>query len=260
MLVRMPNNVEERRRPRSVQAVDRAAALLKEVSNASRPPTAQELARAVGLNRSTTWRLLSTLEGQGLVERDPITQRYSLGYAIFQIAAGDDHDSLVRRAHPVLERLARATRTTVNLAVAKRFDLVYVDQVDEPRALTPSWLGRSLPLHATSGGKAFLAWLPKEERDVLLGGRLERYTASTITERRRLEEELTADRRRGYSACLGELEETLYGVSAPVLDHRERPLAIVNAWGPSHRFTADRLAEVGGSTARAAADVAALIV
>ena len=251
MLVRMVNT--------SVQAVDRAAALLKAVSNASRPATVPELARTCGLNRSTAWRLLATLEGQGLVERDPVSQRYSLGYAIFQIAAGDDHDSLVRRAHPVLERLAHSTRATVSLGVAKRFNLVYVDQVDEPRALSPNWLGRSLPLHATSGGKAFLAWLPKAERDVLLAGRLKRYTATTITERRRLEQELAADRRRGYSACIGELEETLYGVSSAVLDRRDRPLAIVNVWGPSHRFTAERLPDVGTRTARAAEEIRVLI-
>jgi len=243
----------------SVQAVDRASALLKAVSNAPRPATVPELAQTCGLNRSTAWRLLATLEGQGLVERDPVSQRYSLGYAIFQIAAGDDHDSLVRRAHPVLERLARATRATVSLGVAKRFNLVYVDQVDEPRALSPNWLGRSLPLHATSGGKAFLAWLPKAERDVLLAGRLKRYTATTITERRRLEAELAGDRRRGYSACIGELEETLYGVSSAVLDRRERPLAIVNVWGPSHRFTAERLPDVGAKTARAAEEIRVLI-
>ena len=251
MLVRMVNT--------SVQAVDRASALLKAVSNAPRPATVPELAQTCGLNRSTAWRLLATLEGQGLVERDPVSQRYSLGYAIFQIAAGDDHDSLVRRAHPVLERLARATRATVSLGVAKRFNLVYVDQVDEPRALSPNWLGRSLPLHATSGGKAFLAWLPKAERDVLLAGRLKRYTATTITERRRLEAELAGDRRRGYSACIGELEETLYGVSSAVLDRRERPLAIVNVWGPSHRFTAERLPDVGAKTARAAEEIRVLI-
>jgi len=243
----------------SVQAVDRASALLKAVSNAPRPATVPELAQTCGLNRSTAWRLLATLEGQGLVERDPVSQRYSLGYAIFQIAAGDDHDSLVRRAHPVLERLARATRATVSLGVAKRFNLVYVDQVDEPRALSPNWLGRSLPLHATSGGKAFLAWLPKAERDVLLAGRLKRYTATTITERRRLEEELAGDRRRGYSACIGELEETLYGVSSAVLDRRQRPLAIVNVWGPSHRFSAERLPDVGTRTARAAEEIRILI-
>ena len=243
----------------SVQAVDRASALLKAVSNAPRPATVPELAQTCGLNRSTAWRLLATLEGQGLVERDPVSQRYSLGYAIFQIAAGDDHDSLVRRAHPVLERLARATRATVSLGVAKRFNLVYVDQVDEPRALSPNWLGRSLPLHATSGGKAVLAWLPKAERDVLLAGRLKRYTATTITERRRLEEELAGDRRRGYSACIGELEETLYGVSSAVLDRRQRPLAIVNVWGPSHRFSAERLPDVGTRTARAAEEIRILI-
>jgi DNA-binding IclR family transcriptional regulator len=252
-------NTREHGAASTIQSVDRAAALLKAVANASRPPTVPELARACGLNRTTAWRLLATLERQGLVERDPVTQRYSVGYAVFQIAAGDDHDSLVRRAHPVLERLAHETRATVSLGVAKRFNLVYVDQVDEPRALSPNWLGRSLPLHATSGGKAFLAWLPKEERDVLLAGRLKRYTATTVTERRRLEQELAADRRRGYSACLGELEETLYGVSAPVLDQRQRPLAIVNVWGLSHRFTAERLPDVGARTARAAEAIRALI-
>jgi len=251
MLVRMVNH--------SVQAVDRAAALLKAVANASRPATVPELARSCELNRSTAWRLLATLEAQGLVERDPVSQRYSVGYAIFQIAAGDDHDSLVRRAHPVLERLARAARATVSLAVAKRFNLVYVDQVEEPRVLSPNWLGRSLPLHATSGGKAFLAWLPKEERDVLLAGRLKRYTATTVTERRRLEQELAGDRRRGYSVCIGELEETLYGVSSAVLDQRGRPLAIVNAWGPRNRVTAERLSNIGSKTARAAEEIRALI-
>jgi len=243
----------------SVQAVDRAAALLKAVANAERAPTVLELARSCNLNRSTAWRLLATLERQGLVERDPVTQRYTVGYAIFQVAAGDNHDSLVRRAHPVIERLAQKTRTTVSLAVAKRFNLVYVDQIDEPRALSPNWIGRSLPLHATSGGKAFLAWLPKEERDAILTGRLQRYTSTTVTERRRLEQELAADRRRGYSTCLGELEETLWGVSSAVLDRRERPLAIVNVWGPSNRLTADRLPAVGAKTAGAAEEIRALI-
>lgn len=257
MLVRIVNTSTNNRG--TVQAVDRAAALLKAVANASKPPSVAELAGACGLNRSTAWRLLGTLERHGLVERDPLTQRFGVGYAVLQIAADADHDSLVRRARPVLERLARDSRATVSLAVAKRFNLVYVDQINEPRALAPNWLGRSLPLHATSGGKAFLAWLPKEERDVLLVGRLERYTATTVTERRRLEQELASDRDRGYSACLGELDETLYGVSAAVLDRRERPLAIVNVWGPSHRFAAERLPEVGRRTARAAAEIRELI-
>ncbi len=65
-----------------------------------------ELATTTGLNRSTAWRLLATLDRHGLVERDPVTQRYSVGYAVLQMAAGGDYDSLVRRARPVVERLA----------------------------------------------------------------------------------------------------------------------------------------------------------
>jgi DNA-binding IclR family transcriptional regulator len=244
---------------RTIQSVDRAAALLKAVANSKQPLTVVELAAQCGLNRSTAWRLLATLDSQGLVERDPATQRYSVGYAIFQIAAAGDHDALVRRAHPVLQRLANETGETVNLAVAKRFDLVYVHQVEPPQIMSPNWLGRSLALHATSTGKAFLAWLPEDERKALVPARLERFTDTTITERSRLEEELEAVRRDGYSICVGELEETLFGASAAVLNERDRPVAIVSVWGPQHRVPAERLPEIGRKANAAAAEIKALL-
>jgi DNA-binding IclR family transcriptional regulator len=245
---------------RTIQSVDRAAALLKAVANSREPLTVAELAARCGLNRSTAWRLLATLDSQGIVERDPVTQRYSVGYAIFQIAAAGDHDAFVRRAHPVLQRLANDTGETVNLAVAKRFNLVYVHQVEAPQIMSPNWLGRAVALHATSSGKAFLAWLPKEERDVLVPARLQRFTDTTLTERRRLEEELEAVRRDGYSICVGELEETLYGASAPVLNDRERPVAVVSVWGPQHRVPAERLPEIGRMANAAAAEIKLLLV
>jgi DNA-binding IclR family transcriptional regulator len=245
---------------RTIQAVDRAAALLKAVADSRQPPTVVELAGRTGLNRSTAWRLLATLDQQGLVERDPVTQRYSLGYAILQMAAGGDHDALVRRARPAVERLATQTGETVSLAVAKRFELVYVDQVEAPTVMSPNWLGRPAPLHATSSGKAFLAWLPPEERAALLTpARLKRYTPTTITTRPQLEHELEAVRRLGYSICAGELEETLWGVSAAVLNERERPVAIVTVWGPEHRVPRERLPEIGGYAVRAAAEIKALL-
>jgi len=245
---------------RTIQSVDRAAALLKAVAGSREPLTVAELAGRCGLNRSTAWRLLATLDSQGLVERDPVTQRYSVGYAIFQIAAAGDHDALVRRAHPVLQHLATDTGETVNLAVAKRFNLVYVHQVEAPQIMSPNWLGRAVALHATSSGKAFLAWLPKEERDVLVPARLERFTDTTLTQRRQLEEELEAVRRDGYSICVGELEETLFGASAAVLNERERPVAIVSVWGPQHRVPAERLPEIGRKARDAAGEIKTLLV
>jgi DNA-binding IclR family transcriptional regulator len=241
----------------TIQSVDRAATLLKTIAASPRPPTVLELAAECGLNRSTAWRLLATLEQHGLVERDAVSQRYGVGYAALRLAAAAEHDSLVRRARPELERLALETEETVNLAVARRSNLVYVDQVDPPQIMAPNWLGRPLPLHATSTGKAFLAFLPADERDAILAQRLERFTRTTITSRRRLERELDDVRRAGYSVCAGELEESLFGVSAPVLDERGRPLAIVSVWGPEHRVPRRRLPDVGRRAARTAAAIEA---
>jgi DNA-binding IclR family transcriptional regulator len=244
---------------RTIQAVDRAAALLKAVADSRQPLAVGELASATGLNRSTAWRLLATLERNGLVERDPLTQRYSVGYAIVQMSAAGEYDALVRRARPVLERLAEETGETVSLAVAKRFNLVYIDQVEAATIMSPSWLGRAVPLHATSSGKAFLAWLPPEERDALTPARLNRYTDATITTRRDLEEELEAVRRDGYSICLGELEETLFGASAAVLNERQRPVAIVGVWGPQHRVSRERLPQIGRQALGAASEIKKLL-
>ena len=246
-------------RPRTIQSVDRAAALLKAIADSHRPPTVIELADVCGLNRSTAWRLLATLDQHGLVERDPVSQRYRVGYAFLRIAAAAEHDPLVRRARPVLERLALETGETSNLAVAKRFNLVYVDQVDPPQIMAPNWLGKPVPLHATSSGKAFLAFLAQDERDAVLAGRLERFTDTTVTERRRLEQELDAVRRDGYSVCVGELEESLFGASAAVLSEQGRPVAIVSVWGPEHRVTRERLPEIGRRTLRAAEEIKALV-
>ena len=67
-------------------------------------------------------------------------------------------------------------------------------------------------------------------------------------------------RRNGYSICVGELEETLYGASAAVLNERERPVAIVSVWGPQHRVPAERLPEIGRMAQAAAAEIKSLLV
>ncbi|HEY0416694.1 MAG TPA: IclR family transcriptional regulator [Gaiellaceae bacterium] len=246
-------------RPRTIQSVDRAAALIKAIADSRQPPTVLELAAACGLNRSTAWRLLATLDAHGLVERDPVSQRYSLGYSFLRLAAGMEPDPLVRQARPVLERLAGDTGEATNLAVAKRFRLVYVDQVDPPQIMAPNWFGRTVPLHATSTGKAYLAFMSRDEQDAALGSRLDRFTGTTITDRKMLDAELADVRRAGFATCVGELEESLFGASAPVLSEQGRPVAIVSVWGSEHRLPRERLAEVGRRAVAAANEIKEVI-
>ena len=239
----------------TIQSVDRAAMLIKAIADSRQPPTVIELAATCGLNRSTAWRLLATLDAQGLIERDPVSQRYSLGYAFLRIAAGAEPDPLVRQARPVLERLAIATGEATNLAVVKRFRLVYVDQVDPPQIMAPNWFGRDVPLHATSTGKAFLAWLPPEEARGLLDVPLPRFTDTTLTDPESLMTQLVTIRERGYAECAGELEPALYGVSAPILNSDERPLGVFSIWGPVSRVPTSRFGELGPLAVEAAEEV-----
>jgi DNA-binding IclR family transcriptional regulator len=248
-----------RRRPNTVQAVDRAAQLLKAVATAPEPSTAWELAGRCGLNRSTAWRLLVTLEGNGLVERDPVTQRYRPGYASIQLASATDINAVARRVRPILERLASSTNEIVTLAAPQRFSLVYVDQADPPGPPTPNWSGRPIPLHATSSGKVFLAWLPDDERRSVLPRRLEQYTPRTITDPEQLELELSAIRRDGYGTCVGEYEEFSNGVSSALLGPHGRPLVILNVWGPQQRITRQRLPGLGRDALRAVHEMSAML-
>jgi DNA-binding IclR family transcriptional regulator len=234
-----------------IQSIDRAVELLYAIAVA--PDSAPSLAERCGLNRSTAWRILATLEHHGLVERDPAGNRYGLGIGVVKLAAAAGHEPVVRLAQPVLHALADATGETVNLAVAHRLELVYADQVQARHVMAPNWLGHAVPLHATSTGKAFLAALPEAELDGLLRGPLERFTDATITDPRTLRAELEDVRERGYAVSRGELEPALWGVSAAA-----DAATVVSVWGADARVR-DRIDELGAHATAAARELAALL-
>jgi DNA-binding IclR family transcriptional regulator len=244
-----------------VQSVERAVALLDAIAAAApRGDTVADLAQACGINRATAWRLLATLEGRGLVDRDPATNRYQIGYTLVQLAAASGVDGLVRRTHQVLERVCAQTGEAADLAIGRRSELIYVDEVAPPAVLTVNWLARPVPLHATSTGKAWLAWLPEPEARGLLGPVLEGFTDATVTDAARLLGELRQIRQQGYAVSNGELEPALRGVSAPVLrPGAQQPLAVFSIWGPADRVPPSRFEALGAVAVEAAAAVAAAL-
>lgn len=246
---------------RRVQSVERAAAILRAVAAASGPAaSAAGIAEAVGLNRTTTWRILATLEDQRLVSLDRGTGWYSLGFGLFDLA-GQAGDSLASASRAVLQRLAFETGETAALATLRDGELTYVAEATAGAVVSAWWQGRNVPMHATSTGKALLAFSDPAQLRTLLrlprGGRLPRYTGTTITSMTALKDELARTRERGFSICRGEFENTAWGVSAPVLDVLGRPVAVLSVWGPGERVTDDRFDELGKKAVVAAQDIAA---
>jgi DNA-binding IclR family transcriptional regulator len=247
--------------PARVQSVDRALRLLEVVAaTAPRGETVTVLAARCDINRATAWRLLGTLEARGLVERDPSTNRYRVGLAMIRMSASAGYDGLVRRTRHILERVSEQTGETADLAVAGQHGVTYVGEVAPPAVMAINWVAREVPLHATSTGKAFLAWLPPEEVWAMLDDPLPRFTDTTITDRDLLMDELVLIRERGYAECAGELEPALYGVSAPILNFDDRPLGVFSIWGPVSRVPVTRFAELGPLVVEAAAEVRAALL
>lgn len=240
-----------------VQSVDRAMLLLEAVAaGGPEGETVADLAQTCGLQRATAWRLLSTLESRGFLHSSGSTHRYRLGPAITRLASSAGVLGFERYARGVLEELSHGTGETASLAMLRPEGLTYIAEVTPPRVLTASWLGQTTELHATSTGKAFLAFLPAEEVDSLLPPDLPGHTDTTITDRAVLDAELAHITEAGYATCRGELESTLYGVSAPVLNDRGYPYAVVSVWGPRSRLPDARLAEFGERARAAAARIA----
>ena len=213
-----------------------------------------ELGRKLGVHKATASRLIATLAERGFVERDPLTEKFRLGYGLISLAgAAVGGNDLVRAARPILDELAERTTETVNLGVLTGDSVVYVDQITGTRAIVSvSWVGRRTPLHCTSNGKVILAFSTEVERERLLRAPLTKLTPRTITDVRKLRAQLEEIRVRGYAQTMEELEEGLNAVSAPVRGMSGELVAALSVSGPAFRMRPVDLPRMGKLTAEAA--------
>ena len=238
---------------RPIQAVDRSLRLLEAIADAPTPPSAPELALAAGVNRSTAWRLLATLEAHDLIERDPSSGGYRVAFGALRIAAGAGYAALVRRARPALERLSTATGENVALAVVRTDRVVILEEVVAPQVLSVRWAGQSLPLSTTSPGKLWLAALPRAEAERLVAAE---HAAGVPVDPATLWPLVDEAAATGIGTSPEDYEAGVVGFSAAVHTGGDRPTAFVAVTGPAMRLTLDRLPEVRPLLFAAAAEVA----
>ena len=230
----------------AVRSVDRAAALLLALGESQAEAGVTELARRLGLHKSTASRLLATLEKRGLVEQDAETGKYRLGLVVIRLAERAERTLDLRGiALPELERLARLTHETTSLGVLDGDELLTVAQADGPNLIAVGdWTGRSTPVHCVASGKVLLASLAEREVLRIVRRGLTAFTERTIVALEPLLEELARIRRRGYATAMGEYELGLNAVAAPVHDSRGNVVAAVDIWGPAFRLTPPRIPEL----------------
>ena len=248
--------VRSRESSGTVQSVDRAVAIL-EILARDGEAGVTDIARELGVHKSTAFRLMAALDRRELVAQDTARGRYRLGVGIVRLAgAAGARLDLVQESRPVCQALAREVGETVNIAVLSGSDALYLDQVAGPSALSPhNWAGQRIPLHATSDGKILLAHLPPERMAECLAAPLKRFTDRTITARAQLERVLAQVRELGYAITVEELEVGLTAIAAAVRNAEGSVVASISTSGPSFRIPAGRIPPIATAVRRAGAEI-----
>ena len=240
------------RPPQGAQAALRAVRLLKLFTNERPEMSLAEISRASGLNKTTTHRLLRALQSESLIDRNPATSAYSLGAGLMalgvQALASSD---LRRRVRPVLRTLARETGETATLEVPFEDSMLILDEVAGNHVIGAAGnIGTRWPIHATSTGKA---WLAFDEAGIeRLASELKALTGSTLTDRDALKPQLAEIRRRGYAITVDEVEDGFTAVATIIRGVLGDVQGALSIGGPTQRLTSSRRAELGATLWRAA--------
>jgi IclR family KDG regulon transcriptional repressor len=199
----------------------------------------REIARRLHLPASTVGRLLLTFHVAGILQQDPATRLYRMGPRVLQwssVYVG--RLDLAKESRPVLEEFARITRETVSVYVLDGTTRVCLERIESPeRVRVVIRPGERMPLHAGSSGKAILAFMPPKLVKQILAKPLERMTVHTITNRRKLLQDLELVRARGYATSHCERFDDALGLGAPIFNASGEVIAALNVAGPIMRFT-----------------------
>lgn len=245
-----------------VPGLERGLAILTLFNQRVRSLSAADIARRLGIPRSTAYRLVVTLEALGFLEASGNGHEYRLGRGVlrlgFEYLASQE---MVDLCHPILAQLTTAIGYPCNLAIRDGRDVVYVARALAPNSLTGAMnVGARLPAHATLIGRLLLSELSLAELRALYPEEaLEASSENTPRTVAALHQLLQQDRRQ---ACLvGEnyFENGYSSVAAPVRDHAQRIAAVISAIIPSSSIAPEQLEPLTSAVGGSAQQLSALL-
>ncbi len=241
------------------QVLERTFAILEVFEDARPEWSTSEIARSLDLPIPTVHRTLVALRQLGYVFQDQRTKRFRLGPAA--VLLGSHARTVVDLRTVAMEPLRRLSRELGETALLTglspdRAGSICLERVESPHPLRLSVEpGRLLPLHAGASQKALLAFMPHDEAERAIADRLDRLCRATLTDKRKLRQNLALVRRRGFATSLEETNAGVWGVAVPVLSGTDVVCAVGVA-GPSARLSDELVRRAVRRTHAVASDIA----
>ena len=245
--------------PKPVSIALRAFSVLDYVVKAGGPVSLDEATRGCNLPKPTMFRILDMLLEAGLLQREPMSKRYTVGSYLASFALDVLRRSDLRaQYHSILEEVVNETGETCNLTVLDGNEVLYLDRVETSLPLRLSLSpGTRVPLHCTASGKLFLSQMSSRQVSRLLGmGPLKGFTDNTITDRKILDKTLKEIRASKVGVYDSEYFDGSVAIAVPVGDKNGVAIAI---HGPSFRLTIDNCMGYLPALRRAADAIASIL-
>jgi DNA-binding IclR family transcriptional regulator len=236
--------------PDGTQSSQRLLAVLDQFTAEQPTHTVEQLSQAVGVPRSTVYRLVGLLRAHGLVEQAG-DGRYQLGPKAIMIGyVARATVDLADVWRPGLEQLALASRETALVMRRIEDSAVCVDRIDCDHPVRLSFeIGRAMPLHTGAGAKVLLAAAPAGIRERYLGQHV------PAGQRAGLRDELARIAGREWGESQAEVDPGIWAVAAPILADRDGRCLAITVAVPEYRLEPDRRAEIITLTRDIAADL-----
>lgn len=204
----------------------------------------QDLARITGLPKPTISRITYTLSQLGYLSYSKQLEKYQLDAGVLALGYAYTSNLQVRRiAKPIMETLAERVNLSVGLTIRERLTMIYVENCrgDDAQALRMD-VGSSLPLHTSAAGRAYLAGLPEQERDVVLDEIKSRAGDKWPKHKTAIEQAIECYEQHGFVTSLGEWDRAVNSVGVPIRLQDGRVMAL-NCGGPTYLVSEEMAVE-----------------
>ena len=248
-------------RDNPIRALAKAVHLLEQLAEA-REATPRRLAELLDEPRTTTYRLLRSLEALDLVEPGSRPGSYRLGWKLMRLGAAVVERLDERQAAlPVMEHVHERVGETVFLLVRRGWDAVCIERLEGLRVQSLALrLGGSLPLHVGAGPRALLAWEPREVwEEYLRSGQLTGLTDRTPTTRKALVRELEASLAQGYAVSDEDVTPGIASLGAPIFDYTGGIRAALSIGGLKSLLLGDNRARFAELVVEGAREISAAL-
>lgn len=227
-----------------IRSVDRALTIIETLTEYRKGLGLVELSNKVGLNKTTTYRMLCAIMTHGLITKDPTTGNYRLTLRLFELGSKvSSQTSLLAITRPYLEELSEKTGETLHFVVQEGTDVVYLykEESSLQSIKMGSQIGTRNPIFATGVGKAILSHLDGTEVEHLwhLSPNKAR-TKNTIVDFDKMQSELKRTKERGWALDDEENEVGVRCIAVPILSRENLPMAAISISGSVFHITADK--------------------